>query len=183
MGRLSNEQNPPIRSDAGETHIQTRIPETTFPYSGDSTFYKCIEIGTQTFLRDHNTACCTRWVHASVTRIPPVPSRLALCLGGPSTQIQGQNLERAIAAYLGFSQRSVEHQPTFRRHISPPSSRRKNKPSRKSRWKQITSSACSSETPVDLQRTTRRYIPEDRPTCKSLPVLSFCHSPLPCITN
>jgi hypothetical protein len=43
----------------------------------------------------------------------------------------------------------------------------KNKPSKKavceSRWKAETNmeATCSSETSVDLQRTTRRYVPED----------------------
>jgi hypothetical protein len=43
---------------------------------------------------------------------------------------------------------SVESKQTFRRNVSPPFSGSKN---------------CSSETSVDFQRTTRRYIPEDRP--------------------
>jgi hypothetical protein len=70
---------------------------------------------------------------------------------------------------LGYSTvQSVECQPTFRRNISPLSSGSKNKPSKISAQKHIASRAllkmeaiCSSETSVDLQRTTRRYIPDD----------------------
>jgi hypothetical protein len=47
---------------------------------------------------------------------------------------------------------SVESQPTFRSNISPPYSGSKNEP------------ICSSETSVDLQRTTRHYMPEDSST-------------------
>jgi hypothetical protein len=56
-------------------------------------------------------------------------------------------------------------QPTFRRNISPPSSTCHLL----SRWFLAhlmfstlkMEAICSSETPVDFQRTTRRYIPED----------------------
>jgi hypothetical protein len=69
---------------------------------------------------------------------------------------------------------SVESEPTFRRNMLPPSAGSKNKP-RALLATSITlisflaysftlkmEAACSSETSVDTQRTTRRYIPEDR---------------------
>jgi hypothetical protein len=78
--------------------------------------------------------------------------------------------------YNAFS--SAESQPTFRKIMSAPSSESKNKPSQKVELclpPAFTLSSCSayspivkmeatfsSETSVDIQRTTRRYIPEDR---------------------
>jgi hypothetical protein len=65
---------------------------------------------------------------------------------------------------------SVESKPTFRRNIPSPSSGWKNIPSKSSachllsRWflaRLIFRLRCSSETSVDFQRTTRRYIPEN----------------------
>jgi hypothetical protein len=73
----------------------------------------------------------------------------------------------------------VESQLTFRRNILPPSSGSRNKPRNNPVRKQVASRAFtlvswsaysstlkmerifSSETSVDFQRTTRRYIPED----------------------
>jgi hypothetical protein len=80
---------------------------------------------------------------------------------------------------LGYnSVKFVEGQITFRKNISPPSSG-SNKPSNKPACKQVASrsfmlisssgyfltpkmeAACSSETSLNIQRTTRRCIPKD----------------------
>jgi hypothetical protein len=53
---------------------------------------------------------------------------------------------------------SVEYHPTFRRNVSPPSSGSCLDYSSTLNLE----ATCSSETSVDLQRTTRCYIPEDR---------------------
>jgi hypothetical protein len=65
------------------------------------------------------------------------------------------------------SELKIIGQPMFRRNISPPSSEL-NKPSKIPAWKQVASSSTSkmeaiysSETSVDFQRTTWRYIQED----------------------
>jgi hypothetical protein len=54
----------------------------------------------------------------------------------------------------------------FGGNMACPSSRSKNKRNKKPVWKQVATlkveTACSSETSVDFQRTTWRYIPEDR---------------------
>jgi hypothetical protein len=67
--------------------------------------------------------------------------------------------------------------PFFRRNVSPPFSRTRNKPSKKSAGRATSfmfvsclvysstlkmKATCSSETPTEFQRTARRYIPRDR---------------------
>jgi hypothetical protein len=59
---------------------------------------------------------------------------------------------------------SVESEPTFRSNISPPTSRSKNpfRLASRSAYSALKMEAiCSTETLVDFQQTTRRYISED----------------------
>jgi hypothetical protein len=76
---------------------------------------------------------------------------------------------------------SVESQPTFRSNTSLPPSGSKNMLCIATCLTLMLEATCSSETSVDFQRTTRRYIPEDRtlhkPRCKNLRCYNELTSP------
>jgi hypothetical protein len=97
---------------------------------------------------------------------------------------KGNNSKMGIICLLGYNAMwSVESQPALWRNMPPPSLESKSKSSKKPAacfalvpclvysWTIKMEVTCSSEMLVDLQRTIRHYVPEDR-------TLSFSCFPL-----
>jgi hypothetical protein len=130
-------------------------------------------------LRQHNSNNFFTWCQVLVYLLRvSAPGALGLHSITVTVYYSANTLQLTTVDHNTRLAKAPQPQPTFLRNISPPSSGSKNKPNKKPARKQVACRAllvscsaypstlkmeaiCSSETSVDFQRTTRRYIPED----------------------